>query len=176
LFYSFLLPVIPILTARSRQQPLSPFAFASMALVTWLLWQGAAYWRLKLQAVKAGSRVPAAALRRFAVLKAVNWALIGLAPALLIFQILARDGFRSVVDAVAGLGFYVLALLEQVNYYHWQLMYDYGPDLRYVIRERRLKRSSLSRAMRRPQDKGRCESGGSDETRMRESGKGTQSE
>jgi len=147
LFASFFLPAVVAFEARILDQPMGLLSIYSAALVAWLLWQGAAYWRLKLQAVRRDSAVAARHLRWFAALKRINWALIGLLPVLAATRALAGAGFRSSLDVVAGLGFYTLALLEQVNYYHYQLMYDYAPDWRYLLEHRRLKRSSLSRAL-----------------------------
>jgi hypothetical protein len=62
---------------------------------------------------------------------------------------LVSTAFSSRLDLVAGAAFYLLAVLEQVNYYHVQLMYDYPPDWRHLVQEKRLKRSSLSRALDR---------------------------
>jgi len=139
------------------------YLWRSELLFSWLLWQGAAYWWLKLRAEKTDSQIPEKALRWFAALKHVNWALIGSAPFLLIIQARAGNRFRSTLDAVAGLYFYLTALLEQVNYYHWQLMYDYPPDLRDLLRKRRLKRSSLNRAIQKLEDRGRYEADDRDE-------------
>lgn len=147
LFASLFLPAVAALEARLLDQPLGLLSISSAALVAWLLWQGAVYWRLKLRAVRSDSTVARRHLRWFAALKTVNWALIGVLPVLLAAQYLAGAGFRSILDGVAGLGFYILAVLEQVNYYHYQLMYDYPPDWRYLVGQRKLKRSSLSRAL-----------------------------
>lgn len=149
LFNVFFLPAMALLVARSLGQVPGLFAIYSIALVVWLLLQGTAYWLLKLRAVKTDSDIKGKHLRWFAAFKWLNWALIALLPALLAIK--ARDGtpFRSSVDIVIGLGFYVLAVLEQVNYYHYQLMYDCRSDLRRLCREKRLKRSSLYRAIER---------------------------
>jgi hypothetical protein len=147
LFDSFLLPAMAIFLSRYLERPLGFFSIASAGLVAWILWQGATYWWLKLQAVKSDSEIQH--LRRFETLKRVNWALIGLLPILLMVNGLISSFFRSGLDFVVGLGFYVLAALEQINYYHIQLMYDYPPDWRYLVENKRLKRSSLNRALER---------------------------
>jgi hypothetical protein len=55
-----------------------------------------------------------------------------------------RGGFfRSSLDVVAGLGLYTLAVLEQINYYHYQLMYDRAADVRYLVAHKRLKCAKL---------------------------------
>jgi hypothetical protein len=146
---SFLLPAVVILSSLRYGQPLGLFSIYSSALVTWLLWQGAAYWWLKLQAVRSDGDIAGRHLRPFAKFKSVNWVLIGLLPLLLLGNALLGNPFRSTLDVVAGLGMAGLAVLEQVNYYHVQLMYDYPPDWRYLIEKKRLKRSSLSRALER---------------------------
>jgi len=158
LFDSFFLPAVVIFVSRMTQQPIGLVTLYSAGLVTWLLWQGAAYWRLKLRAVRTGSPIATRHLRRFAILKRVNWALIGALPVLLMGKGLTDAVFRSDLDLVAGLGhspvrayattgFYALTVLEQINYYYYQLMYDYPSDWRYLIAHKALKRSSLNRAL-----------------------------
>ncbi len=149
LFNVLFLPAVAIFVARMLGQAMGLFAIYSAALVVWLLLQGTAYWLLKLRAVKTDSDLERKHLRWFAAFKRLNWALIALLPALLAIKALGGTPFRSSVDIVIGLGFYVLAVLEQVNYYHYQLMYDYRSDLRRLGREKRLKRSSLYRTLER---------------------------
>jgi hypothetical protein len=147
LFDSFFLPALAIIIARVAKSPLGLFTIYSTALVALILWQGTAYWWLKLQAIKTDSRISSKHLRWFSVLKKVNWGLIGLLPLLLVLKVLAGNASSSSLDVIAGLGFYGLALLEQINYYHYQLMYDYPPDWRRLVEEKKLKRSSLNRAL-----------------------------
>ncbi|MGD1994523.1 MAG: hypothetical protein PVI59_15115, partial [Anaerolineae bacterium] len=112
------------------------------------------YWWLKLQAVKSDSEIAAGRLRWFRTLKKINWVLIALLPVLLVVNGLVNTFFRSGLDVIVGLGFYVLAVLEQINYYHYQLMYDYPPDWRVLIEEKKVKRSSLNRALERTYERG----------------------
>lgn len=149
LFNVFFLPAVAIFVARMLGQAMGLFAIYSAALVVWLLLQGTAYWLLKLRAVKTGSDIEGRHLWWFVAFKRLNWALVALLPALLVSKALVGTPFRSGVDIVIGLGFYVLAVLEQVNYYHYQLMYDYRSDLRRLRHDKRLKRSSLYRALER---------------------------
>ena len=51
----------------------------------------------------------------------------------------------SSVGVILGTGLLVLALLEQVNYTYYQLMYDRPSDLRYLVGHGRLRRASLRR-------------------------------
>ena len=157
LFDIFFLPAVVIFSARTLQRSMGLFTIYSAGLVTWILWQGTAYWRLKLHAVQTDSEIEAKPLRRawsaFAVLKKVNWILIGMLPVLVVGQGLVGTAFHSSFDFIAGLGLYVLAVLEQINYYHYQLMYDYPPDWRYLVEHRKLKRSSLNRALEKLSNK-----------------------
>ena len=147
LFDSFFFPGLVIFLSRTQQMSVGLFTVYSTGLVTWLLWQGAAYWWLKLQAVRRNARIAPKHLRWFATFKKVNWTLIGLLPLLLLARGLVGSAFRSTLDVATGIGLYGLAILEQINYYHRQLMYDYPPDWRHLVRNRRLQRSSLSRAL-----------------------------
>jgi hypothetical protein len=154
LFNVFFLPAVAIFVARMLGQAMGLFAIYSAALVAWLLLQGTAYWLLKLHAVQTNSDIAGKHLRWFAAFKRLNWSLIALLPVLLAIKALVGTPFRSGIDVVIGLGFYVLAVLEQVNYYHYQLMYDYRSDLRRLCREKRLKRPSLYRALERLDHRG----------------------
>ena len=148
LFDSLFLPAVALFSARRLEQVVGLLTLYGAGLVAWLLWQGAAYWWLKLRAVRRDSVVSAAHLRWFALLKRVNWILIGLLPVLVAVRSAVGLGVPSTFDGIAGLALYGLAVLEQINYYHYQLMYDYPPDWRWLVENRRLKRSSLSRALR----------------------------
>jgi len=147
LFDSFFLPAVVIFSARTLQRSIGLFTIYSAGLVTLILWQGTAYWWLKLRAVRTdseiGRRPLCRALPALAVMKKVNWVLIGMLPVLLGVQGLVGTAFRSDLDVIAGLGLYVLAVLEQINYYHYQLMYDTAADWPYLTTHKRLKRSKL---------------------------------
>ena len=149
LFDSFFLPGLAVFCARLLGEPLGLFTVCSSLLVTWLLWQGAAYWWLKLRSVRTDSRVGETHLRRFRILKKVNWLLLaGLAVVGLLTVRAGSSGF----NLLAGGAFFLLALLEQVNYYHVQLMYDWPADWRYLVHYKQLKPSSLARALAGLQD------------------------
>ena len=111
--------------------PLSPANVLGTALALFILLQGSVYWLLKLRrpAAPAGMGV-------YAVLRRLNPVLLVLAlPVLLVA--LVTGPFDEVV---AGLVFWVLAVLEHINYFHTQLMYDNAADLQ------RLRTSGLQRA------------------------------
>jgi len=111
--------------------PLSPANLLGTALALGILLQGSVYWLLKLRrpAAPAGMGV-------YAVLRWLNPVLLSLALPVLV--VAAATG--PIDEAVAGLAFWVLAVLEQVNYFHTQLMYDTAAD------RRRLRTSGLQPA------------------------------
>jgi len=157
LLNSVLLPGVLMLSSWRLDQPLGPFSVSSAALVSWILWQGTAYWWLKLRALRHRTGIDGGALRWFGTLRPVNWALIGLVPLYLAVSGLGSSAVKSPLDLIAGVGLYTLAVLEQVNYYHYQLMYDYPPDWSYLVERKRLKRSSLAPELGRLRaDAGRC--------------------
>jgi hypothetical protein len=47
-----------------------------------------------------------------------------------------------------AVGLLLSALLEQINYFHVQLMVDNVRDVRWVMRNRRLKEASLAKDIR----------------------------
>lgn len=144
LFDSFFLPAVMIFILRYRGFRVGYFTAYAMGLTVLLLWQGAAYWWLKLRSVREGKPLVGTWLRVYAVLKKVNWGLLALAPLLMTIS-LRLPGRQRIVDVVGGALFTTLALLEQVNYYYVQLMYDSPTDWRYLTQHKRLKRASLAR-------------------------------
>jgi hypothetical protein len=137
LFDSFFFPALVLLIGLISRRAAGPLTWYSVTLVTWLLWQGAAYWQLKLAAVQTRAPIPSPWIRCFAVLRWVNWALLAAAPLLVAFQLIARVGLTA-FDATLSAMFYILAVLEQINYYHYQLMYDHPRDWRTLLAHRKL--------------------------------------
>jgi hypothetical protein len=104
-----------------------------------LLVVGAGYWLAKLRQISGpGVSLPGAGV--FAVARIV------LAP-LLAVGVLALIGWGVAVPgagSLPGLGFGLFAVLEYVNYFHVQLMYDTVEDVRY-LRSHGLRRAHLAR-------------------------------
>ncbi|GAA1672928.1 hypothetical protein GCM10009830_18950 [Glycomyces endophyticus] len=126
--------------------PATPANLAGFAAFSLLLIEGAAYWAAKLRQLDSGATaLPGAAA--FAAALRAN-------PPILAAAVLAT-GWAAIGDPGAntllGLGFALFAVLEHVNYFHVQLMYDNAADLRRLAAHG-LVRSHLSRdlARRRP--------------------------
>jgi hypothetical protein len=111
-----------------------------------ILFQGQFYWKLKLDRIKGKVINQRAALLFFRVSKKLNYFLITLIPVVLMYQLYLNDW------AVVKEGFMVWALLanlfgvlEHINYYHYQLMYDNVNDINYLKINKRLKTASLKK-------------------------------
>ncbi|MGW7683895.1 hypothetical protein ACWGID_24360 [Kribbella sp. NPDC054772] len=111
------------------------------ALFALLLAQGATYWSAKLRQLP-GEPLPGA--RWFSLAR--RWNVLVLAAGLLfVLAAVVRDPGAT---TVVGLVFAVVAVLEYVNYFHTQLMYDTPADLRQLF-SRGLRRSHLARDLAR---------------------------
>lgn len=60
--------------------------------------------------------------------------------------LVASNKLLSPIDFQASLwsnGIFLFAILEYVNYYHYQLSHDNINDIRYLIKHRKIRRSPL---------------------------------
>ncbi len=76
-----------------------------------------------------------------------NWLLIGLFPTVLWLKWWLTNSLWSSNDTWLGLLFIGGALLEQINYYYYQLMYDNRYDLTYLRRYRQLHQGNIGKAL-----------------------------
>lgn len=113
-----------------------------------ILLQGVAWWRYKLRLLRAGERqVHPRVAARFRRFKRVNWMLIGAFPLVLAAKATAADSFWASGDTWWGIVCITGALLEQVNYYYHQLMYDSRYDWAHLRAHRRLRQGSIAKAL-----------------------------
>jgi len=117
-----------------------PYA-VSMALICVLLIQGTVYWHLKLQSIYKQTPMESGVCRIFAFLNKFNPVLFIIYP-LLYFLGKVVPGMDFQVSFWPNVLF-VFAILEYVNYYHYQLSHDNKNDLLYLLRHKKLRRSSL---------------------------------
>lgn len=111
------------------------------AVFSVLLVEGAAYWFAKLRQ-SPGGRLPGA--NAFVAARRANVVLLT-AGLLVIGSFVVRDPGAA---NLLGLGFALFAVLEHVNYFHIQLMYDSAEDLRSLF-TRGLRRAHLARDLAR---------------------------
>lgn len=120
----------------------------SVGVVIVILLQGIVWWRWKLRLLDMHQRhMPAHVLHAFVRWRRINWLLIGLFP--LVVVLATRFTQQPLVsrDTWLGLLFLVGAVLEQINYYYVQLMYDSAYDWSYLRTHRRLRRGTVAKAL-----------------------------
>ena len=138
---AIVLPIIFILDWRKSITGVHwPLGLAALFSVSYLLVQGALYWQLKHRALSASAPLPHYFDRLFRAFKASNLLLFG-AVALGFAAQLAWAGWS--IQLAWPLGIFLFAVLEHINYYHYQLMYDTSASVRYVLRNRRLRKAAL---------------------------------
>ena len=116
---------------------------AAMATVIYILLQGMLYWQLKLQSTVSRQPLPAFFQPLYRFFKYSNVvAIAGVA----VFIGLAGSG---PVDLWWSCGLLAFAVLEHINYYHYQLMYDTRGAFDYVRRNGRLRKAALGLDMGR---------------------------
>ncbi|OYO18764.1 hypothetical protein BI335_06930 [Enemella evansiae] len=103
-----------------------------------LLLAGAAYWATKVRQLDERTMLPRG-LGAFAVLRPIGWVL-SLGALLLVVVLRGPNG----IAWLPGLGTAVLAVLEQINYFHVQLSHDNPSDLARLFRSG-LRSSKLAR-------------------------------
>lgn len=118
----------------------------ALAIFLGILLQGVFWWRGRLRLLlMADSVKPTRGVRRYRRLRWLNWLLIAAFPLVVAIKGANSPGPFPDGDVWWGVGFIVGALLEQVNYYHFQLTYGYGLDFWYLRRNRRLRRGNIAR-------------------------------
>ncbi|HEU4326928.1 MAG TPA: hypothetical protein VFS21_27560 [Roseiflexaceae bacterium] len=120
----------------------------SLGVVILILAQGVVWWRWKLRQLRAQQRtMPAEVLDWFERCKRLNWLLIGAFPVVVAFKWWLTGTLWPSDDTLFGLLFLGGAVLEQINYYYYQLMYDSRYDLMELRTHRRLRRGSIGKAL-----------------------------
>lgn len=120
----------------------------SVGVVVWILMQAVVFWRWKLRLLHQQQRtLPAQVVRRLRWFKHLNWILIGAFPLVVFAEWLLSGGRLSQADVGLGMLFLVGAILEQINYYYYQLMYDNRYDWRYLMLHKRLRIGSIAKVL-----------------------------
>jgi len=114
---------------------------AALLLFAAILLQGTLYWHLKLGQVAHDRPLPSWFRALFCAFKWSNLTAIG---AMLAGLLLLDRQAVSEADLGWAAALLAGAALEQVNYYHYQLMYDTREAFAYLRRNRRLRKAALS--------------------------------
>jgi hypothetical protein len=112
---------------------------AALVLVCFLLLQGVLYWHLKWRAIIGRRPFPAYFQPLYRFFQYTNVLLI---VAIGVF-IAVQSAIASTSDLLWSGGLLMFGVLEHINYYHYQLMYDTRATVAYVQRNGRLRRAAL---------------------------------
>jgi putative effector of murein hydrolase LrgA (UPF0299 family) len=114
-----------------------------------LLVIGACYWRIEYLRLRGQQEPYDTWLPRLAAAEPAAVVSTGLALISCVVDVLSMGGVSGATSWLTA-GMALLALLEYVNYYRWQLQYfDHLPDFRALVKRRRLKRAHMARAIKR---------------------------
>jgi hypothetical protein len=120
----------------------------SLSIVILILIQGIVWWRLKLRLLRGNQHRMRLRIRAsFRFWRRVNWWLIGGFPLVVLITTRLTNQPIISVDTLIGLLFLGGAMLEQINYYYYQLMYDSAEDWKYLRKYRRLRRGNIAKAL-----------------------------
>ena len=120
----------------------------SIGIVIIILLQGIVWWRWKLTLLKREERdMPPHVVNTYRRLRRINWVLIGSFFVVVPFTMWLLQ--QPILSIDMGVGVLILgfAVLEQINYYYYQLMYDSRYDWRHLRTTRRLRRGNIAKAL-----------------------------
>lgn len=141
---------LPLVLWLYWQQAVSPPAWTmrapALALVCFLLLQGVLYWHLKLDSLVRHQPLPTYFQPLFRTLKHANLPLIAAAAA---FVAVRGSAGTPPADLAWSSGLLAFAVLEHINYYHYQLMYDTRAALAGLRRNGRLRKAALGLDLQR---------------------------
>lgn len=112
-----------------------------------ILIQGQHYWKLKLNKLTNKPFDQEKNITFFKNSKKLNWILIGLIPIMLFIQ-LFQNNWEVTPKFLVGIFLNLFAILEHINYYYRQLTIDKLSDLKYLIRNKKLKIASLAKDLK----------------------------
>ena len=113
----------------------------AMLLLSYILLQGATYWHLKISSLEQRVALPLYFGTLFRTLKWSNHIFI---VAMLVSLVAAWANAAQLADLQWAGSLLAFAFLEQVNYFHYQLMYDTRGAIASLRRNARLRRAALA--------------------------------
>jgi hypothetical protein len=133
-----------LLVALRMNTQLAPIVYVATAAVSGLLLVGAAFAFIRCHDLRRGTQT----MRRYVpVFVALRW---GLPPVLMVILVMLYQARTTTETQLwyLAVGLTVAAVLEYINYFQVQLMYDNRADVQYLLAHRRLKRGLIARSMR----------------------------
>lgn len=125
---------------------------AGLVLISYILLQGTLYWHLKLRSFNGHGPLPTYFYSLYRGFKYSNVA--GISLMLLAMLLGAASATRADLGWAAAM--LALVVLEQINYYHYQLMYDTRNAVAGLVRNRRLRKAALAIDLERTRPKARA--------------------
>jgi len=135
-FNAFGLPFLFVLNSIVHNQPFGINSIVAFILNGIILLEGSFLWYSIYH--KLTEKLDTNFIRIFRLFKSINLFLIILTIALIAF-----NQFKSTFEQIGTISFLILAILEHINYYEVQLMYDSKNDVKYLRLFKRLKKSKL---------------------------------
>ncbi|MBC8078356.1 MAG: hypothetical protein H7Y32_19910 [Chloroflexales bacterium] len=139
----FLLPACLAVVIASLELPTWLLYSYSLFLICLVLAQGALYWHLKLRTIRTATRpLPAYFHGVFTRFKRSNIIFIAGYPLLFGYALATQQ--TQAGEPIWATVFWLFAILEHINYYHYQLMHDTVNDMQYLLRNKRLRQSPIA--------------------------------
>lgn len=129
---------------RAKQPPETWYLTAySVFLVCYILVQGSLYWHLKMRSLRQRYRtLPIYFSFLFAWLHRSTYVMLLLFPVITFVSWSTQQ--ISTVELLRSSAIASFALLEYINYYHYQIKHDTVNDLRYLLRYKRFRKAPLA--------------------------------
>jgi hypothetical protein len=134
----FLLPASFCIICFTLNQSIGQNSILAMILSGCILLEGSCFWFKVYKRVTNRNTFTLMLIRVFSILKTVNIVLFVLA-----FSLIITHPFVGTLDQFGTFLFFTLAILEHINYFEFQLMYDSKNDKAYLKQFKRLKKSKL---------------------------------
>ncbi|MFD1415154.1 general stress protein [Oceanobacillus jeddahense] len=128
-----------------------PSFWVSFFLLEFILIQGAYYWHSKWKRLTTENKsiTPIKTIKYLKRLKTINIYIIALFILLFFIELYFYDSFPPSKALLLSGFLFIFAVLEFVNYFYVQLAYFNSSDIRYLIKTKKLKRSSLNKELKR---------------------------
>jgi len=120
-----------------------------LSICIFILYQGQHYWKIKLYRLTGKPVDQSKILSRFRLWKRINEYMIAAIPlVLLVWFYLEGWMINSYSIFYWTIGVNAFAILEYINYYHWQITIDKVSDLTYVLKNKKLKTAHLGKDLK----------------------------
>lgn len=138
---AFLLPLTFFYASIRHNQSIGINSVSSFVLNGILLLEGSFFWFNIYRNLTQNQDIKF--IHYFKIFKLANMFLITLTVAIIFL-----NEFKGTIDKIGTFSFLLLAILEHINYFEFQLMYDNKNDLEYLKINKQLKKSKLKILMR----------------------------